>query len=70
MNRGLHAGGTDHHDCGVPGRGEGNDGERGDELYVGEFYKKLVRYGGERRESKQRRGPEFAFFVFSRKISD
>ena len=35
-NRGLHAGGTDHHDCGVPGRGEGNDGERGDELYVGE----------------------------------
>ena len=34
-NRGLHAGGTDHHDCGVPGRGEGNDGKRGDELYVG-----------------------------------
>lgn len=33
-NRGLHAGGADHHDCGVTGRGEGNDGERGDELYV------------------------------------
>lgn len=24
------------HDCGVSGGGEGNDGERGDELYVGE----------------------------------
>ena len=35
-NRGLHAGGADHHDCGVPGRGEGNGGERGDELCVGE----------------------------------
>lgn len=35
MNRGLDAGGTDHHDCGVQGRGEGNDGECGDELYVG-----------------------------------
>ena len=34
MNRGLHTGGADHYDCRVPGRGEGNDGERGDELYV------------------------------------
>lgn len=33
-NRELHAGGTDHHNCGVPGRGEGNDGERGGELCV------------------------------------
>lgn len=39
-NRGLHVGDTNHHDCGVLGRGEGNDGERGDELYVGEINKK------------------------------
>ena len=53
-NRGLQAGGTDHYDCGIPGRGEGNDGERGDELYVGEINKKPGE--AEKKEEKASKG--------------
>ena len=59
-NRGLYAGGPDHHDCGVPGRGEGNDGERGDELYVGEILRHIKVWRiKERKQAKV--WPELAF---------